>query len=736
MLTSVLSVLLAAAGAQAPASPPPAQAGVERELPRIAAETELVELDVVVTDRDGRAVTDLAQESFELLEDGQPRPITHFVPGFTLAPPAPRPAPSAVTTGPGPAAAPPAPEEGGVPRARHIVMAVDDYHLEPADLPWVKRALARFIDEQLVAGDQALVVAASGSLGALQQFTTDREVLRRAVDRLRPQSASYRPSPLDVPRITEYQAELIEQGDREALSLAVEDIMATSPSTQQDYSAQSRYEQRVRTMSRQIVASTAHVTSLTLSSLEGLVEGLRPIRGRKVVAFFSSGFLLGSSRQTGRHELLMIADAAARSGVVFYTIDARGLTSTAPIADAALGSYNIRGARSASAAATPGTRARIELSAVNAARDGLSALALDTGGLAFFDRNKLEAPLQEILDDSAVYYRLGFEPRESPRDGGFHKIEVRVPGRSGLRVRAASGYFARGTEPAAASSAPAAGTDAANKLLQNALDSPVSMRGLPADLRADFVRTDAGDVVTATVWLDASRLPFAAGDAGRETAALDIVGVVVDENGKPVDQFSDRVELSLTPESKERMVRNGLTYRKTMAVPAGLLQARVAVRADHSDLVGNATQWVEVPDRAKKGLALSSILLLGEGAIPAAAPPGGRGTVSYERPEGPEVSRRFPRDAHLDYVLVVYGSGASQASPADLVVESELVSGSKMLMRAPAAPVQAEGPGGLPMASGRLRLDPLAPGDYELRLTVTDRAAGATGTRSLRFTVG
>ena len=731
-LLSLPVLLAAAAAAQVPApSPSPGPA-----LPRIAAETELVELDVVVTDRDGRAVTDLGQESFAILEDGQARPITHFVPGFTLTAAAPRPVPSAAA--PGPAAVPAGPAQGAVPKARHIVMAVDDYHLEPADVPWVQRALLRFIDDQLLAGDEAMVVAASGSLGALQQFTTDREVLRRAVDRLRPQSVSYRPNPLDVPRITEYQAELIDQGDVEALSLAVEEIMANLPTAQQNNNTARVMEQRVRSMARQIVASTAHVTSLTLSALEGLVEGLRPVRGRKVVAFFSSGFFLGSSRQTGRHELLLTADAAARSGVVFYTIDARGLTSTAPIADARLGGgANIRGARSPGAATTPGTRARIEMRGVDAARDGLSALALDTGGLAFFDRNKLEAPLQEVLEDSAVYYRLGFEPLESPRDGRFHKVEVRVPGRSGLRVRAASGYFARGSEPPAAASAPETGTDAASKLLRGALDSPFPMRDLPVDVRADFMRTEAGDVVAATVWLDASRLSFAAGDAGRETAALDIVGVVVNEAGKPVDQFSDRVELSLTPESKERAVRNGLTYRKTMAVPAGLLQARVAVRADRSDLVGSGMQWVEVPDRARDGVALSSILLLGEGAVPSAAPPGGRGTVSFDRPEGPEVSRRFARDGHLDYVLVVYGSGAPKAAPAaDVVVESALLSGNTVLAQSPAAPVGADGPGGLPMVSGRLRLEPLAPGDYELRLVVSDRAAGSTATRSLRFTVG
>ena len=58
------------------------------------------------------------------------------------------------------------------------------------------------------------------------------------------------------------------------------------------------------------------------------------------------------------------------------------------------------------------------------------------------------------------------------------------------------------------------------------------------------------------------------------------------------------------------------------------------------------------------------------------------------------------------------------------------------LVRSAPAPVQADGPGGLPMVSGRLRLDPLAAGDYELRLVISDRAAGATATRSLRFTVG
>jgi hypothetical protein len=41
-----------------------------------------MELDVVVTDGKDRPIIDLGPEAFEVLEDGRPRPITHFAPGF------------------------------------------------------------------------------------------------------------------------------------------------------------------------------------------------------------------------------------------------------------------------------------------------------------------------------------------------------------------------------------------------------------------------------------------------------------------------------------------------------------------------------------------------------------------------------------------------------------------------------------------------------------------------------
>jgi VWFA-related protein len=725
MAIGVLTVLLAAA-VQASPSPSPSPQKPAPPIPGLGVTTEILELDVVVTGKDGKPLRDLNAEDFEVVEDGQVQPITHFARGFGPV------VKSAARPPSGPA---PFPDEA-TPRGRYLVLAVDDYHIQPSELSTVRASLNKFVDSQLAPDDQVAVVATSGSLGALQQFTTERAVLRRAIDQLRAHDRSFRP-PLDVPRLTDYQAQLIEQGDAEALDLAVQEILATEPRVRQTINNQTRLEQQVRTMARQIVLSTAHVTTLTLQSLERVVRTMLPLRGRKVVAFFSGGFFLGTTRESTRRDLQVIADAAMRSGVVVYTLDARGLVAVSAIGDASVGGgYNIT--------TNPGARERMELRAVDAARDGLNALAEDTGGLALFNRNDLGVALESVLEDSATYYRLGYEPVKSPREGEFRKIEVRVPSRSGLKVRTATGYFGQAAASAAAVAAaslqtPSAQEENATTLLRTALDSSVPLRGLPLELSADFLGTSTGDVVVATIAVDASRLLFRPTSDGREAAAFDLVGVVVDDKSVSVGQFSDRVELSLAPEAKEKAVRNGITYRKSIGVRPGFLQARVAARDDGNGLLGSASQWVEVPDRAKKRLALSSIVVLTDGeevgSVPAAD---ARGTVSFEKSTRADVARSFPRTAHLDYALLAYDRPkAGAAPPPNLTVERELLSGTTSLVRSPPAPVgAADSPaGGVQAITGRLRLDAFKPGEYELKLVVTDSQAKATETRSLKFRV-
>lgn len=134
--------------------------------------TSLVQVDAVVVDKDGRAVTDLRQEDFRLIEDGRPRRITDFSFVSTASP---------VTA---PAESPARAVEGGplAPgRARRVVaLLVDDVGLSFETTAHVRQALEKFVDEQVRPGDLAAVVRTSGGPGALQQFTSDRRQLRAA----------------------------------------------------------------------------------------------------------------------------------------------------------------------------------------------------------------------------------------------------------------------------------------------------------------------------------------------------------------------------------------------------------------------------------------------------------------------------------------------------------------------------------------------------------------------------
>src|SRR5262245_12982767 len=94
---------------------------------QIPVTTEVVRIDVIVTDKGGRAKPGLSRTDFVVLEDGQPQPITQFQ-AFGMAPAAPS-APASPKPEPAPPDAVDA-EEPAANRRRYVVLAVDDVHIE------------------------------------------------------------------------------------------------------------------------------------------------------------------------------------------------------------------------------------------------------------------------------------------------------------------------------------------------------------------------------------------------------------------------------------------------------------------------------------------------------------------------------------------------------------------------------------------------------------------------------
>ena len=59
-------------------------------------------------------------------------------------------------------------------------------------------------------------------------------------------------------------------------------------------------------------------------------------------------------------------------------------------------------------------------------QDSLRTLADGTGGFAAVDTNSFAEAFTRIIEANSRYYLLGYAPPAHPRDGRFHRIEVRV----------------------------------------------------------------------------------------------------------------------------------------------------------------------------------------------------------------------------------------------------------------------------------------------------------------------
>ncbi|HXY39676.1 MAG TPA: VWA domain-containing protein [Vicinamibacteria bacterium] len=672
---------------------------------------EVVRLDVVVTERRGRPRTDLKREDFSVLEDGRAQQIIQFQ---ALGRPEPRATPAA------PAASPRGEGEAEyLLPARYIVLAIDDVHMEADSLVRTRKALARFLEEDLRVEDQVALVTTSGSSALSQEFTADRTVLLETLSRL---SAQGRQAGwTGAPYITDYQAELIEAGDTAALDAAIQEILVATPI--QDAG---NAERLARQKAHAIFNESVYNARLTLTALERLCRGLSGLTGRKSVLLVSDGFVTGMIGGSGASfDLRRIADAATRAGVAVYSLDTSGLTASPPMADA-----------SSLTRMVPSTVGQVEAMrrrSEGAERDAMHALAADTGGFLVEDSNDLRLGLRQILKDTETYYVLAYESTNTKRNGAFRRIEVRVPGRRDLKVRTRSGYLAPDDSRlrAPVTEASARREEQRESEIGAALGALAPLNGIPVRMSADFVSLDGVNwqlVVSGSV--DVSALPFAT-RRDRRQATVETAGLVYDEAGHVAASVpSSRTSMDLTEPEYAELVRRGLPFQRMVALKPGRYQVRLAVREDATGLLGSAWRRLELPDLAQGRLAVSSLFLMKD-ERPAGVAPGAEAAPDLRSVQG---LARYGRADSLYVQLQAYNVLRDKDAGADLVVQPAVLQ--KGVVLATAAPEAMEAGAAGPLVHvARIVLQRFEPGDYELLVTLTDRRANASVARVVPFTV-
>src|ERR1043166_9668046 len=255
--------------------------------------TNLVQVDAVITDNHGKLVTDLKPEEVEILEDGHKQKITHF--SFNLSETKP---PERTANTPRVDQSTPAIPSAPLRREdvkRTIALVIDDLGLSFESTAFVRRALKKFVDEQMQPGDLVAIVRTSGGIGVLQQFTNDKRQLAAAVDRIKWNALG-----------------------RGGVS-AFAPIQPPTPG--ENDVAVDQANQDMEEFRRDVFAIG------TLGAISYVIKGLKEFPGRKSILLVSDGFKVWDREdptknlQT-RERLQRLVDEAGRASVVIYTMNA------------------------------------------------------------------------------------------------------------------------------------------------------------------------------------------------------------------------------------------------------------------------------------------------------------------------------------------------------------------------------------------------------------------------------
>jgi VWFA-related protein len=676
----------------------------------IRLKTDLIELRAVVTDKRGQPITDLKREDFELSENGKPQEVSFFsvvkIAGRGEARKSE--SPTAITL---PNVPPNVTRTAETP-SRTVVLFVDTLHLSPSSLLRAKQSLRKFIDERLTDEDLAAIVTSAGSLAVVEQFTRDRRILRYAVDRLGP-----RPYARDT-LFTPYIAAMVDRGDREALQVAVAIYAAEEHIPPNDPTI----VQMVQAKARQVLSEATYLRRAALITLREVVQRVSDLPGQRLVVMVSDGFTLydhGGSHDT--NDLQSAVSRAVRSGVIIYSIDAKGLQPPA-LFNASLG--NIPNDPRISSYVSAGER---EL------EDGLNALARDTGGEAFFNTNDTAGAMGRALDDNRVYYALAYYPAGEESEKKFRKITIKIKNHPDYQVRAQRGYLP-------AELAKKTKENEARTPQQRFVDTilaPLPATAIGVSAAADFVESAEDSAqVTLQTHIDGKTLTFRE-ENGRHRFEAEIVTMIFNSDGKRVDLKSETISGNLLPERIEVARQNGIQYNRRVPLKQGLYQVRVGVREPASQKTGTAAAWVEVPNLSKRKLALSSLFLSDAVAAQITLPASNVGANNSPSPSKIIQGIRYYRSGQpIIYFFRLYNAEASEGAETGAVMQIEILKDEKAIIQVPWQPVTSRQLGkdakGL-LIGGQIGLQQIPSGIYDLRVSVKSPKMKRPVQRSIAF---
>ncbi|HXP80795.1 MAG TPA: VWA domain-containing protein [Verrucomicrobiae bacterium] len=543
--------------------PPPTNKPVVGGKATIRSTVSLVEIDVQITNRDGKPVKGLTQQQFSVTEDGKPQKISTFeyndierVETAGKGEEAPITVPLGTIT---------SPEEikSVVRDHRMIVMFFDLTSLQAEDLLRSTRAAQKYLQEQMTPADLVAVVAFGNTLKIVANFTNDRELLKQSVDALVP-------------------------GHEAALSQLADSATAANGETLVS-------EDTGAAFTADDTEFNIFNTDRKLAAVEALCEVLEGIPGKKSIIQFTSG--ITQTGEENRSELIAATNSANRSNVSIYSVDSRGLLTATPGGDASVGA-------SGGNAMFTGATVISQSQSRQDSRETLSTLAGDTGGRSFFDVGDFGKVFQSVQNDTSGYYLVGYYSTNAANDGAWRRVHVKIdPLPAGVHVRAREGYYAPKNFGVFT-------TEDRERQLEEAFQSEIPEVELPVAVETSEFRLNANQVfVPIDAKLAPSALQWAQKRGSRETA-FDFAAEVRDaKSNRVVGALRDTITVKIDAEHFQDIQQHALVYQGGIILAPGEYKLKFLARENESGRIGTFEQNISLAPPQLDRLQVSSLLL-------------------------------------------------------------------------------------------------------------------------------
>lgn len=274
------------------------------------------------------------------------------------------------------------------------------------------------------------------------------------------------------------------------------------------------------------------------------------------------------------------------------------------------------------------------------------------------------------------------------------------------------------------------------KDLETIVTTNISYNLLPFEVRTDFVRVTAESVLApVTLQIQNEDIAFQQ-EQGIHRSLINVFGRVTGINGRVATTFEDTIRLDIPDALFAEFLARYSVWQKIIPLRPGLYKIDLVLKDLHSDNVGTINQRLAVPRFPEEQLAASSLILAD---LIEPLPPRQVGSGAFVLGSSkvrPSVEQKFRQDRDLNYWIQIYNLQIDEnLLRPSATVETLITRDGREVQKFVESTDELSGAAQQMTIKKSLALADFDPGEYSIRVRITDNLSGEIITQTSKFVV-